>query len=166
MTMTRNYIAPEVIGVLNVGQSWYMQKDARDALIVGIRHVDNKGKIKFFDNSRTSLPNVEVGRRREGSKMPIKVSKDDFLNIREIWGYGPNTIVIYTVDGRHIKITAAQNIKSGSATKYSAEYEEMKEVKIGDKTIEVWVNAHYPWRDGDTVEECLLGALALIDLNL
>lgn len=92
-----------------------------------------------------------------------EVSKDRFPNIKEIWGYGTNTIVIHTVNGKRIKITAAQNIRSGSISKYSARYEEMKEVQTGDKIIEIWVDAHYSWYDGDTVEECLLGALAMLD---
>ncbi|NLO90195.1 MAG: hypothetical protein GX088_07745 [Clostridia bacterium] len=98
-----------------------------------------------------------------GRYIPISVPREKFPNINEIWGYGPNTIVVNTNDGRCIKITAAKNIRSGGTSIYYSEYEEMKEIQVGDKTIRVWVVADYPWREGETIEQCLLEALVFVD---
>ncbi|ATW24174.1 hypothetical protein [Candidatus Formimonas warabiya] len=95
--------------------------------------------------------------------MPICVSREDYPNITEIWGHGENTIVVNTTDGRRVKITAAHNIRSGAIPNYYADYEEVREIEIDGETLEVWVDAHYPWQDGDTVEDCLLGALVWVN---
>lgn len=87
--------------------------------------------------------------------LPIRVSSEDFPNIVQVWGYGPNTIVVRTRDGRQIKITAAHNIKSGINSNYCAEFEEIKEIRVKNDIIEIWANADYKSIDGETIEQCL-----------
>lgn len=95
--------------------------------------------------------------------MPVNINKDQCKNIIEIWGYGTNTIIVHTVNGRCIKITAAHNIKSNTTINYYAFYEERQELEITGKNVEVWVKASFPWQTGDTVEHCLKMALFSVD---
>lgn len=97
--------------------------------------------------------------------MNITISRDGFSNLAEVWEYGPNTIVVRTTDGRQVKITAAHNIKSGTNSKYCAEYEEIREIRIENATVEVWATANYRPIDGDTIGECLLCALEWVNAH-
>lgn len=95
--------------------------------------------------------------------MPIELREDQFPNITEVWGYGTNTIVVHTTEGRCVKITAEHNIRGGSTPNYYAAYEERKEIRIGSESYEIWVKADYPWQHGNTVQECLLLALGWVN---
>jgi hypothetical protein len=94
-----------------------------------------------------------------GEIMPIRISPDQYPGISEIWGCGPNTIIVNTIEGRSIKVTAQHNIRSGATPNYFADYEEKKQFQIGEETYDIWVDANYPWQDGNTAEECLLLAI-------
>lgn len=91
--------------------------------------------------------------------MPIKINADSYPEVTEIWGYSSNSIVLNMADGREVKIIAAHNIKSGATPKYFAHYEERIEIEVNNQRHRIWAEVHYPWQDGDTIEECLKHAI-------
>jgi hypothetical protein len=96
--------------------------------------------------------------------MNLDLEPSSFQSVTEIWGSGPNEIVVHvTAKGgvrRKVKITAQQNLRSGATPGYFATYEE--EVEVVDahgERREVWALAAFPWQDGETPEACLRAAL-------
>lgn len=47
--------------------------------------------------------------------MTISIGSDQFKNIVEIWGSGPNTLHVVTASYRTIRVSALGNIRSGTA---------------------------------------------------
>lgn len=91
--------------------------------------------------------------------MPIKIDREKYPEVMEIWGCSSNSIILNMEDGREVKITALHNIKSGAQPNYFASYEERVEIKANGHTYKVWMEASYSWQDGATIEECLRRAI-------
>ena len=98
--------------------------------------------------------------------MHLDIDASDFPEITEIWGVTENQIEVSVSATRsrphnhRVRITALENLRSGATPRYFAHYE--REVTVRDtanQEHEVWVEADYPWQDGETVEECLKASL-------
>jgi hypothetical protein len=64
-------------------------------------------------------------------------------------------------DGRRIRITAQENLKSGG---FSADHEVAVVMREGGTDVTVWGNIDLPWATGDTIEDCLAQAILLMRL--
>jgi hypothetical protein len=69
------------------------------------------------------------------------------------------TVELNLHDGRSIRITAAENLKSGG---YSAVHEKAVEMQQGGDIVIAWGYIDLPWAVGDTIEECLASAILLL----
>ena len=96
--------------------------------------------------------------------MQLDIQKNQFPNLVEIWITGENTVEVYTQKGNHYRITAKENIKSGSTVDYSAGYEYLKEVKLVNVKFEVWTPDYsLPSQDVATIERCLTPAISWVN---
>ncbi|HTB23691.1 MAG TPA: hypothetical protein VK914_13425 [bacterium] len=99
--------------------------------------------------------------------MPITVSAGRFPNLREIWGEGPNTLVVVAQTGTY-RIIARHNIRSGSRPLYYAHFERQTDLPASPQTnvsriISVWdAGVDLPDATGETIQECLEAALESI----
>lgn len=88
----------------------------------------------------------------------LELDVTPFQNVTECDEIGPQTIEA-RVSGRVFRITAARNLRV-PVGEYWALYEERLPIETIGKDYTVWVRAtEFPWAAGQTVEQCLRGAL-------
>lgn len=95
--------------------------------------------------------------------MKLTISSNALSNIREIWAYGENAIMVYLKNGKKFRVTSVRNIYSGNPYKFAAFYEEEIAIKAGDVSHPIWAAADLTSEGGETIESCLENALRLLN---
>lgn len=85
--------------------------------------------------------------------------------IRALYQLSPQSVEAVVRDAdphaghRTFRITAKRRLP---ADDYFAAYEERVDLQLEGRDRTVWVEAEFPWADGETAEECLRRALELV----
>jgi hypothetical protein len=67
------------------------------------------------------------------------------------------------VRGRRFRVTAYETLHDPDAPRFSANYEEEVEARVGDEWRRVLVKANLPWEAADTAEDCFRAALRHVE---
>ncbi|HEV3479783.1 MAG TPA: hypothetical protein VG144_10080 [Gaiellaceae bacterium] len=81
------------------------------------------------------------------------------LDPQEAYLVSDRAVEVLLRDGRTVRITAYESLKSGG---YSAVHEVEVEFEQDGKDVAAWSRADFPWAAGDSVEDCLAEAIFLM----
>src|SRR4051794_32539460 len=81
--------------------------------------------------------------------------------IRAVYQVGPNVIVVETVEGREVRVTAMLEYRTG---KYVTEFERRAKISSGGHQLNVWAQTQaYPRAVADELAGCLEEAILRVD---
>ena len=84
----------------------------------------------------------------------------EHLNPQEAYVVSDRCVELLLQDGRRVRVTAQQEMKSGS--RYWADHEIAYAMEHNGEDVTVWGSTDLPWADGDSVEDCLAHAILLM----
>ena len=96
-----------------------------------------------------------VRHQEEVTMIDVDVSQYD--GITEFWEVNSHTVEVITDDHRRIRLAAHRNMRS--ADDYTAHWEELVEVEVGDRSIGAWVPVNFPWETGESIDDLVRKAL-------
>lgn len=95
--------------------------------------------------------------------MNLEIEQNLYENLTEIYIISENAVEVVTQNNRIFRITACETLRGPN--NFSARYDELVRGKFdvenepADEHL-VWIKAHeMPWQDGNSIEECIRGAL-------
>lgn len=94
--------------------------------------------------------------------MNLNITPELYENISEIYETGNQSVVVVTNDSRTVKITARKVLRGPNAN-YVANYEQLVSQNVNGQCVRMWVEVHYPFAQGKTIEDCIKYAMWFVN---